>query len=124
MTTNEIYNQARIENEGSVLCKEELKCALKGMPCLSSFDLIIAGLIKHNALFRVAKGLYKFPDYPIHKNVLDTVYETVKSKQKEYSKRYHDKKAGKESKVEEAIKLLLATGEYEIYKISVIKKKL
>lgn len=124
MTTNEIYNQARIENEGSVLCKEELKCALKGMPYLSNFDLIIAELVRHKALFRVAKGLYKFPDYPVHKNVLDSVYEIVKNKQKEYSKRYHDKKSGKESKIEDAIKLLLATGEYEIYKISVIKKKL
>ena len=26
MTTNEIYNQVRIENAGIVLCKEESKC--------------------------------------------------------------------------------------------------
>ena len=124
MTTNEIYNQARIENAGIVLCKEELKRALKSMPCLSNFNLIITELIKHNALFRVAKGLYKFPDYPVHKNVLDSVYEMIRSKQREYCKRYYNKKVGKESKIEKAIKLLLATGEYEIYKISIIKKKL
>lgn len=124
MTTNEIYNQARIENEGSVLCKEELKHTLKDMPHCASFDLIIAELVRHKALLRISKGLYKFPYYPVHKSVLDSVYETVRNKQKEYYKRYYDKKTGKESKVEEAIKLLLATGEYEIYKISIIKKKL
>lgn len=124
MTTNEIYNQARIKNEGNILCKEELKRTLKDMPHCASFDLIITELVRHKALLRIAKGLYKFPDYPVHKSVLDSVYETVKNKQKEYYKKYYNKKSGKESKIEEAIKLLLSTGEYEIYQISVIKKKL
>lgn len=128
MTTNEIFNKVRMQYAEMLLSTEQVKNVLKDMPKGYCFGFLLSELVKHKAILRVDKGKYKFPSYPIHKDVLDSVYKTINKKQSEYFKKYYNKKKSKkvieDSKIGDAIELLLSTGRYEIYEISIIKTKL
>lgn len=88
-----------------------------GIPSNSLFfsELRRAGIVKRNEdnSFSFAK-----PDTPIHYMALQSVYDSYKKREKEYSTTYNKKKNQKKieqaERISEAVKLLKENG-YEIY---------
>lgn len=116
---NKIFNEARIAYQGQVLTTSEITTLLADMP-KSNDGLFLTTLVKFGCLTREGKGKYKFTSNPIHISLLNRVMDEIVCKHREYSKKYYNKSVKiveEKSDIQKAIDLLLATGEYEIYKI-------
>jgi hypothetical protein len=116
---NKIFNEARMAYQGQVLTTSEITTLLAEMP-KSHDSLFLSTLVKFGALDKKGKSKYMFTSTPIHINILTKVIEEISHRRSEYSKKYNKKNvktSETKSDVQKAIELLLATGEYEIYKI-------
>lgn len=117
---NKIFNEARIAYQGQILSNTEIIALLAEIP-KSHDSLFLSTLVKFGALNKKGKNKYIFTSTPVHINVLTKVIENISHRRSEYSKKSYSKKNNlkieNKSDVQKAIELLLATGEYEIYKI-------
>lgn len=116
---NKIFNEARIAYQGQILSTSEVVSLLAEMP-KSNDSLFLTTLVKFGCLTRESKGKYKFTSNPIHITLLNKVMDEIVCKHREYSRKHYNKSAKvveEKSDVQKAIELLLATGEYEIYKV-------
>jgi hypothetical protein len=116
---NKIFNEARMAYQGQILSTSEITTLLAEMP-KSHDSLFLSTLVKFGALDKKGKSKYTFTSTPVHINILTKVIEEISHRRSEYSKKYNKKNvktSETKSDVQKAIELLLATGEYEIYKI-------
>lgn len=116
---NKIFNEARMAYQGQILSTNEITTLLAEMP-KSHDSLFLSTLVKFGALDKKGKSKYTFTSTPVHINILTKVVEEISHRRSEYSKKYNKKNvktSETKSDVQKAIELLLATGEYEIYKI-------
>lgn len=116
---NKIFNEARMAYQGQILSTNEITTLLAEMP-KSHDSLFLSTLVKFGALNKKGKSKYTFTSTPVHINILTKVIEEISHRRNEYSKKYNKKNvktSETKSDVQKAIELLLATGEYEIYKI-------
>lgn len=116
---NKIFNEARMAYQGQILSTGEITTLLAEMP-KSHDSLFLSTLVKFGALNKKGKSKYTFTSTPVHINILTKVIEEISHRRSEYSKKYNKKNvktSETKSDVQKAIELLLATGEYEIYKI-------
>lgn len=116
---NKIFNEARMAYQGQILSTNEITTLLAEMP-KSHDSLFLSTLVKFGALNKKGKSKYTFTSTPVHINILTKVIEEISHRRSEYSKKYNKKNvktSETKSDVQKAIELLLATGEYEIYKI-------
>lgn len=116
---NKIFNEARMAYQGQILSTGEITTLLAEMP-KSHDSLFLSTLVKFGALNKKGKSKYTFTSTPVHINLLTKVIEEISHRRSEYSKKYNKKNvktSETKSDVQKAIELLLATGEYEIYKI-------
>lgn len=116
---NKIFNEARMAYQGQILSTNEITTLLAEMP-KSHDSLFLSTLVKFGALDKKGKSKYTFTSTPVHINILTKVIEEISHRRSEYSKKYNKKNvktSETKSDVQKAIELLLATGEYEIYKI-------
>lgn len=116
---NKIFNEARMAYQGQILSTGEITALLAEMP-KSHDSLFLSTLVKFGALDKKGKSKYTFTSTPVHINILTKVIEEISHRRSEYSKKYNKKNvktSETKSDVQKAIDLLLATGEYEIYKI-------
>ena len=118
----EIFNEVRMAFVGQPLTSKAVKAALTELPGTKS-DLFLTALVKNHCIERPEKGKYVFTSHPIHKDLLSKAYDYIRNKQNEYNRNYRSNKkpvSETKSEIQKAIDLLLATGEYEIYKIEKI----
>lgn len=119
---NKIFNEARIAYQGQILSTSEITTLLAEMP-KSNDSLFLSTLVRFGALNKKGKSKYMFTSTPVHINILTKAIEEIAHRRCEYSKKYnknHIKTSETKSDVQKAIELLLATGEYEVYKIEKI----
>lgn len=122
MEKAKVFNEAREAYLDSILTAKEVKAILSDLP-YSKTDLFITVLCENGCIKRISKGKYKFTEDPVHFKLLNKVYDRIRAKSNEYSRKSHDRKADTRSEVQKAIDLLLSTGEYEIYHIEKVVKK-
>ena len=125
-TNNEIFNEVRMTFAGQPLTANDVKSALSELP-YGKTDVFLMALVANGCIERPNKGQYIFTSHPIHHDLLDRAFAYVKKKNKQYNdkNRKNPVKEVKEikSEIQKAIELLIATGEYEIYKIEKVIKK-
>lgn len=122
---NKIFNEARIAYQGQILSSNEITTLLAEMP-KSQDSLFISTLVRFGVLNKKGKNKYSFTATPIHISLLTKAINDITARRSAYSKKYYVKKnsskknSENKSDIQKAIELLLATGEYEIYKIEKI----
>lgn len=119
---NKIFNEARIAYQGQILSTSEITTLLADMP-KSNDSLFLSTLVRFGALNNKGKSKYMFTSTPVHINILTKAIEEIAHRRCEYSKKYnknHIKTLETKSDIQKAIEFLLATGEYEVYKIEKI----
>lgn len=130
MKTNEIFNEVRMAYMGQPLTGPEVRTLLSDLP-YGKTSLFLSALVANGCIEHPNKGTYIFSTNPVHQSLLEKAIDYARKKANQYNKNY--KKQGKETskvasekdKIQEAINLLLSTGEYEIFhveKITTIKK--
>jgi hypothetical protein len=122
----EIFNEVRMAYMNQPLTGKEIKTLLSELP-YGKTDVFLMALVSTGCIEHPNKGTYIFTSHPIHHDLLDKAFAYVKKKNKQYNDK-NRKKPVKEvietkSEIQKAIELLLATGEYEIYRIEKIVKK-
>lgn len=122
------FNQIRINNQGVLFNRAQLKEAFKDFPYLQ-FDVFITALVNNRCIVKEVykQHLYKFTECPVHISTMEIVMKQVRKKLDEYRQNRKEKKVVKpeinlDQAIKEAIKLLLNNG-YEIYKTETIVKK-
>ena len=124
--TIEIFNEIRMTFAGQPLTSSDVKSALSEIP-YGKTDVFLMALVSTGCIEHPAKGQYIFTTHPIHHNLLDKAYEYTRKKNKQYLKNNRQKSVEEvkdnKTEIQKAIDLLLATGEYEIYKVEKIVKK-
>ena len=121
----EIFNEIRMAFAGQPLTSSDVKSALSEIP-YGKTDVFLMALVSTGCIEHPNKGTYVFTSHPIHHNLLEKAYEYTRKKNKQYNNgRRKSVKEVKDDKTEiqKAIELLVATGEYEIYKIEKVIKK-
>lgn len=119
METNKVFNEVRMAYMGQPLTGGEVKTLLAELP-YGKTDLFLMALVSTGCIEHPEKGKYVFTTHPIHHELLDKAFNYVRSKQNAYSKKSRkpkQKTSEEKSDIQKAIELLLATGDYEIYKI-------
>lgn len=119
METNKVFNEVRMAYMGQPLTGGEVKTLLSELP-YGKTDLFLMALVSTGCIEHPEKGKYVFTTHPIHHELLDKAFNYVRSKQNAYSKKSRkpkQKTSEEKSDIQKAIELLLATGDYEIYKI-------
>ena len=126
MKTNEIFNEVRMAYMGQPLTGKEVKTLLSELP-YGKTDVFLMALVSTGCIEHPNKGQYIFTSYPIHHDLLDKAFSYVRKKNQQYLKNNRKKPTEEveepKSEIQKAIDLLLATGEYEIYKIEKVIKK-
>ena len=125
MKTNEIFNEVRMAYMGQPLKANDVKTLLAELP-YGKTDVFLMALVSTGCIEDPNKGTYVFTTHPIHHDLLDKAYEYARKKNRQYlksSKKPTEKVEEPKSEIQKAIELLLATGEYEIYRIENIVKK-
>ena len=125
MKTNEIFNEVRMAYMGQPLKANDVKTLLAELP-YGKTDVFLMALVSTGCIEHPNKGTYVFTTHPIHHDLLDKAYEYARKKNRQYlksSKKPTEEVEEPKSEIQKAIDLLLATGEYEIYKIEKIIKK-
>ena len=122
----EIFNEVRMAFAGQPLTSSDVKSALSEIP-YGKTDVFLMALVSTGCIEHPAKGQYVFTTHPIHHNLLEKAYEYTRKKNKQYLKSNRQKSTEEvketKSEIQKAIDLLVATGEYEIYRIEKIVKK-
>ena len=122
----EIFNEVRMAFAGQPLTGKDVKSALSEIP-YGKTDVFLMALVSTGCIEHPVKGQYVFTTHPIHHSLLDKAYEYARKKNQQYLKNNRQKSVEEtketKSEIQKAIDLLLATGEYEIYKIEKIVKK-
>jgi hypothetical protein len=126
MKTNEIFNEVRMAYMNQPLTGKEVKTLLSELP-YGKTDLFLMALVSTGCIEHPNKGTYMFTSHPIHHDLLDKAFSYVRKKNKQYLNKNRNKAVEEvhETKldVQKAIELLLATGEYEIYRVEKVVKK-
>lgn len=122
----EIFNEVRMAYMNQPLKANDVKTLLAELP-YGKTDVFLMALVSTGCIEHPNKGQYIFTSHPIHHDLLDKAFTYVKKKNKQYNNK-NCKKSVKEmietkSEIQKAIELLIATGEYEIYKIEKVIKK-
>ena len=122
----EIFNEVRMAFAGQPLTGNDVKSALSEIP-YGKTDVFLMALVSTGCIEHPNKGTYIFTSHPIHHNLLEKAYDYARKKNQQYL-RNNRKKPTEEvketkSEIQKAIELLVATGEYEIYKIEKVIKK-
>ena len=124
--TIEIFNEVRMTFAGQPLTGKDVKSALAEIP-YGKTDVFLMALASTGCIEHPNKGTYIFTSHPVHHNLLEKAYEYTRKKNKQYLKNNRKKPVEevKETQLEiqKAIELLIATGEYEIYKVEKVIKK-
>lgn len=122
----EIFNEVRMAYMNQPLTGKEVKTLLSELP-YGKTDVFLMALVSTGCIEHPNKGQYIFTSHPIHHDLLNKAFAYVKKKNKQYNdkNRKNPVKEAVETKseIQKAIDLLLATGEYEIYRIEKIVKK-
>jgi hypothetical protein len=122
----EIFNEVRMAFAGQPLTSSDVKSALSEIP-YGKTDLFLMALVSTGCIEHPTKGQYVFTTHPIHHNLLEKAYEYTRKKNKQYLKNNRQKSVEEvketKSEIQKAIDLLLATGEYEIYRVEKVIKK-
>ena len=120
----EVFNEVRMAFAGQPLSGKDVKSALAEIP-YGKTDVFLMALVSTGCIEHPAKGQYIFTTHPVHHSLLEKAYDFARKKNRQYLKSSKKPEEVKEvkSEVQKAIELLLATGEYEIYKIEKIVKK-
>lgn len=120
----EVFNEVRMTFAGQPLTGDDVKSALSGLP-YSKTDVFLMALVSTGCIEHPNKGTYIFSTTPVHHSLLEKAYNYIRKKNQQYLKNSKKAEEVKEvkSEIEKAIELLLATGEYEIYKVEKIIKK-
>ena len=121
----EIFNEVRMTFAGQPLTSKDVKSALSELP-YGKTDVFLMALVSTGCIEHPSKGTYVFTTHPIHHNLLEKAFEYIRKKNQQYTKSNRKKPTEEvetKSEIQKAIELLLATGEYEIYKIEKIIKK-
>ena len=128
MKTNEIFNEVRMAYMGQPLTGPEVRTLLADLP-YGKTSLFLSALVANGCIEHPNKGKYIFSTNPVHHSLLEKAIDYARKKANQYNKKRQDKELPKEApkkdKIQEAIDLLLSTGEYEIFrveKITTIKK--
>lgn len=126
MKTNEIFNEVRMAYANQPLTANEVKELLSELP-YGKTDLFLMALVANGCIEHPQKGQYVFTTRPVHHDLLDKAYEYTRKKNRQYLKNNRKKPTEEvketKSEIQKAIDLLVATGEYEIYKIEKVIKK-
>ena len=122
----EIFNEVRMAFAGQPLTSNDVKSALSEIP-YGKTDVFLMALVSTGCIEHPAKGQYVFTTHPIHHNLLEKAYEYTRKKNQQYTKNNRQKQTEEvketKSEIQKAIELLIATGEYEIYKVEKVIKK-
>ena len=122
----EIFNEVRMTFAGQPLTGKDVKSALSEIP-YGKTDVFLMALVSTGCIEHPNKGTYVFTSHPIHHQLLEKAYEYTRKKNKQYLKNNRQKPTEEvketKSEIQKAIELLVATGEYEIYRIEKIVKK-
>lgn len=122
----EIFNEVRMAYMNQPLTGKEIKTLLSELP-YGKTDVFLMALVSTGCIEHPNKGQYVFTSHPIHHDLLDKAFAYVKKKNKQYNdknrKKSVDETVETKSEIQKAIELLVATGEYEIYKIEKVIKK-
>lgn len=126
MKTNEIFNEVRMTYMNQPLTGKEVKTLLSELP-YGKTDLFLMALVSTGCIEHPNKGTYMFTSHPVHHDLLDKAFSYVRKKNKQYNDKNRKKPVREtvetKSEIQKAIELLVATGEYEIYKIEKVIKK-
>lgn len=121
-----IFNEVRMAYMGQLLTGKEVNQLLAELP-YGKTSLILSALVATGCIEHLKKGQYQFTTHPVHQDLLNKAFEYARKKTDQYNKKYRKKEQPvvKEvkSEIQKAIELLLATGEYEIYKVEKVIKK-
>lgn len=124
--TIEIFNEVRMTFAGQPLTGKDVKSALAEIP-YGKTDVFLMALASTGCIEHPNKGTYVFTSHPVHHNLLEKAYEYTRKKNRQYLKSNRQKPAKEvketKSEIQKAIELLVATGEYEIYRVEKIVKK-
>lgn len=122
----EIFNEVRMAFAGQPLTGSDVKSALSEIP-YGKTDVFLMALVSTGCIEHPAKGQYVFTTHPIHHNLLEKAYEYTRKKNQQYlnnnRKKPTEEVKDDKTEIQKAIDLLIATGEYEIYRIEKIVKK-
>lgn len=122
----EIFNEVRMAYMNQPLTGKEIKTLLSELP-YGKTDVFLMALVSTGCIEHPNKGQYVFTSHPIHHDLLDKAFAYVKKKNKQYNDKNRKKSVNEtvevKSEIQKAIELLIATGEYEIYKIEKVIKK-
>jgi hypothetical protein len=122
----EIFNEVRMAFAGQPLTGKDVKSALSEIP-YGKTDVFLMALVSTGCIEHPNKGTYIFTSHPVHHSLLEKAYEYTRKKNRQYLKNNRQKTVEEvketKSEIQKAIDLLLATGEYEIYKVEKIVKK-
>jgi hypothetical protein len=122
----EIFNEVRMAYMNQPLTGKEVKTLLSELP-YGKTDLFLMALVSTGCIEHPNKGTYVFTTHPIHYDLLDKAFSYVRKKNQQYLKNNRQKPVEEvketKSEIQKAIDLLLATGEYEIYKVEKVIKK-
>lgn len=122
----EIFNEVRMTFAGQPLTSKDVKSALAEIP-YGKTDVFLMALVSTGCIEHPQKGQYVFTTHPIHHSLLEKAYEYTRKKNQQYFKNNRKKPTEEvketKSEIQKAIDLLVATGEYEIYRIEKIVKK-
>lgn len=125
--TIEIFNEVRMTFAGQPLTGKDIKSALSEIP-YGKTDVFLMALVSTGCIEHPNKGTYIFTSHPVHHSLLEKAYEYTRKKNRQYLKNNRQKPVEEvketKSEIQKAIDLLLATGEYEIYKVEKIVKKI
>ena len=123
--TIEIFNEVRMTFAGQPLTGKDVKSALAEIP-YGKTDVFLMALASTGCIEHPNKGTYVFTSHPVHHNLLEKAYEYTRKKNKQYNnsrKKSVEEMKETKSEIQKAIELLVATGEYEIYKIEKVINK-
>ena len=124
--TIEIFNEVRMTFAGQPLTGSDVKSALSEIP-YGKTDVFLMALVSTGCIEHPNKATYVYTTHPIHHNLLEKAYEYTRKKNQQYLKNNRKKSVEEvkddKTEIQKAIDLLLATGEYEIYKVEKIVKK-
>lgn len=123
----EIFNEVRMAYMNQPLTGKEVKTLLSEIP-YGKTDVFLMALVSTGCIEHPNKGTYVFTSHPVHHSLLEKAYDYTRKKNQQYLNNNRKKPAEEvketKSEIQKAIDLLLATGEYEIYKVEKIVKKI
>lgn len=110
-----LINTARIEAKDGHFTRKEIIKLLSNVK-YHSHPLFTSKLLKFGIIEKTSRGYYKFAEKPAYHGVVETMFKELKEYTSSKNKKY--KSPITKNKEQEAINYLLATGNYEIYRVT------